>query len=451
MVRIITLFVILHSLLLAQTGQAAGLERLEQEGRLYLSLQDCKRMVVSRNFDIRLARESLNRAEADIAKARAALLPSLQLEASYSRFDEELGFSFGPQSFIFMDEDIYKAGLIVRHPLYTGGRLQAAHQAARFIRDAQVQSEEVVRNRIIFQVIRAYHTVQLAESFHKVAKEAVGMLQQHEHDVAILVEKGANPEFDLLRTRTELANARTKLNGTEKGVDLARSALKNLLDIDFSQTLVLLNRLELPSGQNDDLSTLTRHALVKRPELVASKAQMEAARQQIRAAKGEYLPAIALEGRYEYLEGDIRDMDGGDHWTIGVGAELPVWTWGEIAAKVRKAESLFSRINLEYEQIADFIRLEVRKAYLEIEKVEKNIEAAEAGRTAAREAYRLSRAMYRAGAGTNTEVLNARTGLSRAEADYTQALFDYNVAFADLERAVGTNAFPSGKAEEELL
>ncbi len=289
-------------------------------------------------------------------------------------------------------------------------------------------------------MIRAYHTIQLAESFRNVAQEAFGMLQRHEHDVAILVEKGANPKIDLLRTRTELANARKTLNGTEKGVDLARSVLKNLLDINFSQTLVLIDMLEQSPGQDDDLTSLTQRAMAARSELLAINAQMEAARRQIKAAKGEYLPSVALEGRYEYLEGDTRDMEGGDHWTVGVGAELPIWNWGEIAAKVRKAESQLVRIKLEREKTADFIRLEVREAYLEIKKAEKNIEAAEAGRTAAREAYRLSRAMYRAGAGTNTEVLDARTGLSRAEADYTQALFDYNVALANLERAVGTNA-----------
>ena len=440
MVKIFTLLVIFYSLLLTETGQASSPKKLKQEGHIYLSLQDCKLMVVNRNFDVRLAGESLNQAKADIAKAHAALFPSLQLEASYSRLDEELGLSLGPQSFVFMDKDIYKAGLVVRHPLYTGGRLTAAYQAARFLRDAQARSEEAVRNTIIFQVIRAYHTIQLAESFRNVAQEAFGMLQRHEHDVAILVEKGANPKIDLLRTQTELANAKKRLNGTEKGVDLARSVLKNFLDINFSQTLVLIDMLEQSTGQDDDLTSLTQRAMAARSELLAINAQMEAARRQIKAAKGEYLPSVALEGRYEYLEGDTRDMEGGDHWTVGVGAELPIWNWGEIAAKVRKAESQLVRIKLEREKTADFIRLEVREAYLEIKKAEKNIEAAEAGRTAAREAYRLSRAMYRAGAGTNTEVLDARTGLSRAEADYTQALFDYNVALANLERAVGTNA-----------
>ena len=170
MVRIFIFLVIFYSFLLAETGQAFSPKKLEQEGHIYLSLQDCKLMVVNRNFDVRLAGESLNQAEADIAKAHAALLPSLQLEASYSRLDEELGLSLGPQSFVFMDKDIYKAGLVVRHPLYTGGRLTAAYQAARFLRDAQARSEEAVRNTIIFQVIRAYHTIQLAESFRNVAK-----------------------------------------------------------------------------------------------------------------------------------------------------------------------------------------------------------------------------------------------------------------------------------------
>jgi outer membrane protein len=38
--------------------------------------------------------------------------------------------------------------------------------------------------------------------------------------VAILVREGANPQIDLLRTRTELASSRKELNAADSAVDL---------------------------------------------------------------------------------------------------------------------------------------------------------------------------------------------------------------------------------------
>lgn len=279
----------------------------------------------------------------------------------------------------------------------------------------------------------------MAEAFQKVAREALDRLSMHEHDVSILVEKGANPEIDLLRTRTEVANARKELNGADNAVDLTYSALKNLLGVGVSleEPASLTEALEQAPKTEEDLSSLTATALSQRPELSAIDARIAAAEQALKAAKGEYLPTIAMEGRYEYMKGDFRDMEGDNHWTLGLVAEFPLWTWGKIGAKVREATSQLVQVRIQREKTVDRIRLEVRQAFLDLRKAGKNIEAANSALITSKEAYRLSRARYVAGEGTNTDVLDARTSLSRAEANYVQALFDHNVSLAALHRAVG--------------
>jgi outer membrane protein len=289
----------------------------------------------------------------------------------------------------------------------------------------------------------------LAEAFQDVAVEAVNLLEAHEHDVAILVEKGANPQIDVLRTQTELANARKEMNGANNAVDLAYSALKNLLNIPLEESASLTETLVWSPRPEGDLSSLTELALSQRPEIPAMDSKMAAAEQALKASKGEYMPAIALEGRYEYMEGDFRDLEGGNHWTVGVGAHLPIWNWGKTTAKVRETRSQLTQVRIQRDKTTDHIRLEVRQAFLDLGKAELNIEAAECALTTAREAYRQGRVRYRAGEGTNTDVLDARTALSRAEANHTQALFDYNVGLAALNRAVGTNMLRPDLMEEE--
>jgi len=414
-----------------------ALRKLEKDGNINLSLSNCLKIALQHNYDIRLTREALTQADTKITQARSAMLPFLGAEAFYTRLDEELSITMGPQSLTFMDRDQYKAGFVIRQPIFTGGRLNAARKASQYSRDAQAQGNRALKEEVVLQVTRAYRTAQLAEAFQDVAVEAVELLKAHEHDVAILVEKGANPEIDLLRTRTELANARKELNGADNAVDLAYSALKNLLIIPLEKSVHLTETLVRLPRPEADLSSLTELALSQRPELSAIDFQAAAAEQALKAARGEYLPAIALEGRYEYMEGDLRDLEGGDHWTVGIGAELPLWNWGKTAAKVREARSQLNQVKIQRDKTADLIRLEVRQAFLDLGKAEKNIDAAESALKTAKEAYRQAKAGYRAGEGTNTDVLDARTALSRAEANHTQALFDHNVALAALHRAVG--------------
>jgi outer membrane protein len=413
------------------------LRTLEKDGQIHLVLNDCLKMASQQNYDIRLVQESLVQADANIAQVRSAMLPFFGAEASSTRLDEALSFAMGPQSLTFMDRDLYKAGVVVRQPIFMGGRLHAAQKAARYSREAQVKEKRIVEEEIIFQVTRAYRTAQLAEAFQDVAVEAVKLLETHEHDVAILVEKGANPEIDLLYTRTELANALKDMNSANNTVDLAHSALKNLLSISLEESLLLTEPLGRPPRPQEVLSSLTSVALSQRPELFAIDSKIAATEQLLKAAKGEYMPSIVLEGRYEYMEGDFRDLEGGNHWTVGVGTQLPLWNWGKTSAKVRETKSQLAQTKILRDKITDRICLEVRRAFLDIGKAEKNIEAAESALKTASEAYRQTRARYRAGEGTNTDVLDVRTALSRTEANYTQALYDYNVALAALDRSVG--------------
>jgi len=423
-------------LLLSVSGY--GSEGQGPKGCISLALDDCLRLALDRNYDILLATEALIQAEMDITQARSFLLPFLGAEGSYTRLDDALGENFGAQSFTFMKEDIYAGGIVLRQPLFSGGKLVASHKAAQYARDAKVPAKRNIEEEIVFQVTRAYWTAQVAEAFQKVAAEAVELLEAHEHDVAILVREGANPQIDLLRTRTELANARKHLNASDNALDLALSALKNLLVINLEEPLCLTDQLGQPPRPTGDLASFERLGINNRPEIAALRFQQEAGKHAMRASRAEYLPTIGLEGRYEYLQGDIRDLSGGDHWTIGVGAQMPLWNWDRTGAKVRKAKSQLEQVNIQLEKLENRIRLEVRQTFLNLGTAEKNIEAATSALHTAREAYRLANAGYHAGVGTNTEVLDARTALTRAEANHLQALFEYNVAIAALERVSGT-------------
>jgi outer membrane protein len=399
-------------------------------------------MALERNYNIHLSRESLVQADAKVTQARSAMLPFLGAEAAYMYFDEELGFAMGSQSLTFMKRDRSSVGLVIRQPIFMGGRLVAGRRAAEYSRNAKSQDNRGVQDEIVFQVRRTYRTAQVAEAFRRVATEAVTLLQAHDHDVAIMVREGAVAELDLLRTRTELANARKELNSANNALDLALSALKNLLVVKLDTPVALTEHLGRRPRPADDLPTLTQLAQSRRPELSSLQCQVAAAEQGLKAAKGKYLPTIALQGRYEYMEGDFRDVDGGGHWTLGVGADVPIWNWGRTASEQAK---------IQLRKTEDHICLEVRQAFLNLDKAEKNIMAAETALTTGREAFRHAKIRYQAGQGTNTDVLDARTALTRAEANHAQALFEYNVALAALRRAVGMSNIEEGAPGNEGL
>ena len=127
------------------------LRRFGKDGRINLSLSDCLLIALQQNYDIRLTQEALIQADAKITQARSAMLPFLGTEGSCTRFDEKLSFVLGPQSLTFMDRDIYRAGIVVRQPIFMGGRLNAARKAAQYSRNAQAQENRTIEVEIFFQ------------------------------------------------------------------------------------------------------------------------------------------------------------------------------------------------------------------------------------------------------------------------------------------------------------
>ena len=134
----------------------------------------------------------------------------------------------------------------------------------------------------------------------------------------------------------------------------------------------------------------------------------------------------------------MRELEGDDHWTIGIKTEVPLWNWGQTAAKIHQAKPRLMQARISLQKTRESIRLQVRQSYLDLGKSYKNITAAQAALDAATEAYRQARVLYMAGQGTNTDVLDARTAFSHAKANHAQAQFDCAEASAALNRATGT-------------
>ena len=114
------------------------LEPYKREGKLYLALTDCIYIASKRNLDIHLQEEAIAQADADITMAWAAMLPYVGGEANYTRLDEELALGLGPVSMTFMERDISKVGVVLKQPIFTGGRLNAARKAAKHLRDSRL-------------------------------------------------------------------------------------------------------------------------------------------------------------------------------------------------------------------------------------------------------------------------------------------------------------------------
>jgi outer membrane protein TolC len=185
-----------------------------------------------------------------------------------------------------------------------------------------------------------------------------------------------------------------------------------------------------------------KQAMKERPEIHAVIHQIKIAEQQVRLARGDYYPTVALSANYDrtgntYVVSGSEVLDDYDTWYVTVALRWDFFDWGKPRNSVQKSKTELAKAHNALDQVKDGIGLEVRQSYLSMKEAEKNIAVTRKAIESAEENLRISEERYRAQVGTTTEVLDASTRLASVRFDYYSALYNYNLAWATLERAMG--------------
>ena len=253
-----------------------------------------------------------------------------------------------------------------------------------------------------------------------------------------------NRRSDLIRARTAVTNAETRLRGLINAPELGNSDQAELVPA------------ELPAMNFFDTSLQAeiQKALQHRPEIQAAIKQVKAGSEQLGIAQHELLPALNLVTQ-TFLNGLRGDSDfsgsfgdqfstGRPSYSLGIQYELPI---GNRLAKARlcRRQHEVARLQDEYARAIEAVQTEVdiavrelKTAYLEIPAKHRALQAAEA------EANTIEQRWLRLIDGSGTSSLNlesllrAQERVTEAEREYVSSLLTYNLAMINLKRSNGT-------------
>ncbi len=249
---------------------------------------------------------------------------------------------------------------------------------------------------------------------------------------------------DLIRARTAVTNAETRLRGMINAPELQNSDQAELIPV------------EMPSTQffRPDLQAEIQTALQNRPEVMAAIRQVKAGSVRLGVARHELLPALnlvtqlyssGLRGNSNF-GGAFTDQFsvGRPSYSVGLQYEMPV---GNRLAKARlcRRQHELAQLQDEYARALQIVQTEVdiavrelNTAYLEIGAKSRALAAAEA------EANTIEQRWLRMVDGSGTSGLNLESLLrsqervTEAEREYVTSLLTYNLAMINLKRSNGT-------------
>ena len=464
-----------------------------------LTLEECISYALNNNPEHLMTGVEAESARADAKIQGAARWPNIGLTGSYFHHQESqrLGSPTGPGEPVYYTNDIVSADVVIRMPLYAGGRIVNEFRAATLLSDAASHIFARSEEELVFNVSSAYFSILAQREVIESAEFSREVLSQHLARTEELIEARKAAPVDALRTEVRLAEVEHQLLEERNRYEIQRRLLANLMGVDDDETreIELAGALSEDDQPRDDESIreIVRRAFRQRPDYAAALAEVEAQARRVDAARGKREPTISFEAAYGGRWGfdgsgdpsaGVGDpsfsinaagapsfstasrLPGGgalastwgpegfssarfipatgdsadsfrDSGRIGVTVDVPIFEGGQIQASVAKERAQLRAAQHRLRRLELEMQLEVETAILNVTSALERVGVAEKSIAEAEESLKLERQKYNLGRGAIVDVLDAEEALLQAQTNYYGALADYHIAKAELQLAAG--------------
>ncbi|MBQ6713834.1 MAG: TolC family protein [Selenomonadales bacterium] len=386
--------------------------------------------------------DSVNLALENNPQVKIAMLDEMKAEASLDEAEANRGFTLGyvhnagrSKMEGFTAENSFSNGLTLSLPLYTGGRLENAIDAAEIALESAKLGVNDTRQQLRMDTTNSYYSILQAQNQVTIYQQTVESLEEHLRNVKAQYHVGTVAKSDVLRSEVELADAQQGLIKAENARDLSVSNFNNVVGLPLDTDVRVTE--ELGYEKYDlVLADCIAYALEHRADGKQAQLAIDAAEEYKSIAKSGYRPSITASASNGWSDSDFPGTED-ESWQIGAKLSWNIFDMGATKAQVRQADADLLTAKELARQKLDAIQLEVRMAYLDVHEAEKRIHTSQVSVDKAEEDLKIAHVRYRAGVGTNLDVMDAQVALTTAKMNYVQSLYDYNTSKAELDRAMG--------------
>ncbi len=422
-----------------------------------LTLEQCIRMALRNNYQIRNSYYMKKSADYDVLKSYQGILPTITVTAGKGRIEN------GPSEYLSnepvgIDNEgnvIYEqrtrklpsttrnsnsAGLSVSQTLFDGGiwwNQIRKSKADAYSSEYQYESD---RNSIILQVQQAYFDLIKQTKLLEVYDLAVQRSRAQLDRAQSMYQLGATARLDVFRAKVNLGNDRINYLNQKNVVEEARKKLNLLLGRDpltpvAVKTEVHINR-DLP-----ELDELIATAMKSQPLLKKEMMDLKARSLSVKMAKGLNFPRVSLYLNYDrFHENAIKvfsDYDQNYQLRFGLNVSFNLFNGFSDYANIQKAEIGRKMAMEALEDYKRTLKSQIHQTYMKYKSTLEMIKINKENLEAAKEEYRLAQERYQIGAGTALDVRDSQVNLTRAEETLVSTEYQAQLLLAQLDNQLG--------------
>lgn len=329
--------------------------------------------------------------------------------------------------------------LAASYLLYDFGNRDAALENARQLLNAVSATQSAVVQNILLATVKAYYQVQSDIALLEATKQAERFNLESFKSAEAKYKAGVSTPADKLQAETAYAQAMLNRISAEGALKTDYGILANVMGMNANVPLNLVPSVNSPVNTSEierDINQLIEYARVRRPDLVASEAQVSAAKAGILASRAAAKPTVSVGVSNSFQDGS--SLSSTNSATLGLTVTVPIFSGYAPTYRIRSAEATAEVREAQRDQLKLQISLDVWTAFQNLRTAHETIKSAEVLVNSATESARVALGRYKAGVGNIIDTLNAQSALASANQQKIKADLNRNTARAALAQAIGT-------------
>jgi outer membrane protein len=410
-----------------------------------LTLPDLVDIALCRNPTTAVSWANVRAAAAQIGIARSAELPGVSLSVgptlSSSKSFQTTGFIDANGNLVsgssVLTQVNSSARLAVNYLLFDGGGRRAQIDAAGAQQRAALANYADAAQGVVLNVVTAYNSLAANRAIEAANIANVAFARQTRDLAGARKTAGVATGADRLQGETSLAQAELTLIQTRGAIATAAAQLAVAAGLPPTRSLDLAPPPSLPLGDllKQGADALIADAERLRPDIVAARANADAAAANVRAAQSAGRPSVNIQASNTLSAIDTtidRNVS-----SAGLSLSVPLFSGWNTRYNIASARARLEQQQAIVEQTRQQAGLTVYSNYVALDNALSSLATARVLVKSAKESADLAQSRYKAGVGTYADLLNAQSALASARQQLVQSEFNVRTANAQLARAVG--------------
>jgi NodT family efflux transporter outer membrane factor (OMF) lipoprotein len=365
------------------------------------------------------AQARVAKSEATSREARAAYLPTLEADGSYSEVKQSLNQGFPPQFAQYLPRGYNSEGYLALKFGYEfdfwGKNRAAVAAAASELRAAEAEAAET-RLALSAGIALAYADLGRLYAERDVTERSAQLRTETATLVARRVDNGLDTRAELKEAEAGAPAARAQLAALDEDIAQTRNRIAALMGAGPDRGIAIERPAAVQVKAFGLPGELAADLLGRRPDVVAARWRAAAAAKRIGAARAQFYPNINLAAYVgqQALFASLLFKQSSQIGGVGPAVTLPIFEGGRLRAQLRGARADYDTAVASYDATLTQALREVADTVASERALSVRLNESRTALAADEEAYRLTRLRYEGGLANYQAVLLAEDAVLQA-------------------------------------